>query len=516
MARWFNISGPCSPADHYMLPAQARLPDLELLLTQRAYFVLHAPRQVGKTTAMRALARSLTASGHYLAVHLSMETGAAFSSSPGDAEAAILADWRRSTANSLAPEHQPPAWPDASPGSRFAAALAAWAGAAPRPLVLLLDEIDALRDDALVSTLRQLRSGFVDRPQGFPSSIGLIGMRDVRDYVAASGGEGRLGSASPFNIKDRSFTLRNFTAAEVSELLGQHTAETGQVFLPEATARLADLSGGQPWLVNALAKELVEVIAPGASRSITLADVDRAREALIQRQDTHLDSLAERLREPRVRHVIEPMLAGTIPGDLPPDDVRYACDLGLVRLTSAGGLDVANPIYREVIVRTLAASPRAALPQIAPTWLDATGALVPSALLDAFLAFWRQHGEPLLRTTPYHEVAPHLVLMAFLHRVVNGGGRVEREYAIGTGRMDVLVTLGAVRLAMELKVWGDGASDPVTEGLRQLDAYLAGLSLDAGWLVVFDRRSHQPRLAERVSTEVVTSPGGRAITVVRA
>lgn len=106
--------------------------------------------------------------------------------------------------------------------------------------------------------------------------------------------------------------------------------------------------------------------------------------------------------------------------------------------------------------------------------------------------------------------------MAFLHRVVNGGGRVEREYAIGTGRMDVLVSLGAVHLAMELKVWADGASDPVTEGLRQLDTYLAGLSLDSGWLVVFDRRSGQPRLAERTSMQVIVSPGGRAITVVRA
>lgn len=183
--------------------------------------------------------------------------------------------------------------------------------------MLLLDEIDALRDDALVSTLRQLRSGFVDRPAAFPSSIGLIGMRDVRDDVAASGGHGRLGSSSPFNITDRSFTLRNFTAVEVRELLSQHTTDTGQTFLPDAAEHMATMSGGQPWLINALAKELVEVIVPKAARPITVADVDQAREALIQRQDTHLDSLAERLRDPRVRQVIEPMLAGTIPGGPP-------------------------------------------------------------------------------------------------------------------------------------------------------------------------------------------------------
>jgi hypothetical protein len=122
-----------------------------------------------------------------------------------------------------------------------------------------------------------------------------------------------------------------------------------------------------------------------------------------------------------VRRVIEPMLAGTALGDLPDDDIRYLLDLGLLRQGS-GGLMVANPIYREVLPRTLAFTPQASLPQISPTRLNADGSLNPAALLDAFLAFWRRHGEPLLRSAPYHEIAPHLVLMAFLHRVINGGG----------------------------------------------------------------------------------------------
>lgn len=57
-------------------------------------------------------------------------------------------------------------------------------------------------------------------------------------------------------------------------------------------------------------------------------------------------------------------------------------------------------------------------------------------MLDAFLAFWRRHGQPLLASAPYHEIAPHLVRMAFLHRVANGEGTLEREYAIGAGRAD--------------------------------------------------------------------------------
>jgi hypothetical protein len=137
-------------------------------------------------------------------------------------------------------------------------------------------------------------------------------------------------------------------------------------------------------------------------------------------------------------------------------------------------------------------------------------------LMEAFLAFWRQHGQPLLGTAHYHEIAPHMVLMAFLHRVANGGGTLEREYAIGMGRMDLCLRYGPDTLALELKVWRDGEKDPLGEGLAQLDHYLAGLGLATGWLVIFDRRSDQPPIAERTSATTVETPAGRRVSVVRA
>jgi hypothetical protein len=338
----------------------------------------------------------------------------------------------------------------------------------------------------------------------------------AKHYKHAAGTTGRLGSASPFNIKTESLTMHGFTRDEVASLFAQHTEETGQPFEPEAIDRVFALTQGQPWLVNALARQLVEVLVKDRAEPIRAADVDRAEQILIERQDTHLDSLAERLREPRVRAILEPMIAGETPGALPPDDVRFALDLGLVRLTAEGGLDVANPIYREIIIRELAFPSRAALPMIAPTWLRADGSLDDDRLLDAFLDFWRCHGEPLLGTAPYHEIAPHLVLMAFLSRVVNGGGTVEREYAIGRGRMDVCVRYRGAALAMELKVWRDGRPDPLAQGLKQLDGYLAGLGLGRGWLMIFDRRSGQPPIADRTRRERAVTPGGREVEVVRA
>ena len=515
MARWFNTAGPCKPDIHYMLSPTERLPQLKRIIAQQGYFVLHAPRQTGKTTAMLSLAQDLTECGQYTAVMVSAEVGAAFSNNIDAGELAILEAWQRAAKFRLPDELQPPTTIEGHAGGRIGAFLSNWVQQSPRPLVLFIDEIDALEDNLLISVLRQLRDGYPNRPTGFPHALALIGLRDVRDYKVAAGGSERLNTASPFNIKVKSLTLRSFTHAEVEQLYAQHTAHTGQSFTDAAMQRAFELTQGQPWLVNALAKEVVEELITDTAQPVEVSHINRAKEALIQRQDTHLDSLAERLREPRVRAVIEPMIAGTSLGIIPDDDQQFLIDLGLVVWNPAGGLAIANPIYREVLPRVLSRGPQAGLPMIQPSWLTENGQMNKDRLLSAFIDFWRQHGEPLLASAPYHEIAPHLVMMAFLHRVINGGGTLEREYAIGSGRMDLCLRYGNETLAIELKVWHENRSDPLAAGLRQLDKYLAGLRLNQGWLVIFDRRLGLAPIAERTTTEQVKTEGGRDITVVR-
>ncbi|BAZ89325.1 hypothetical protein NIES932_08010 [Raphidiopsis curvata NIES-932] len=515
MPKHFNTAGPCQSDIHYMLSPTARLPDLKALIDGRNYFIIHAPRQVGKTTAMIALAQELTASGHYTSVMLSLEVGAPFSQDPHKAEQAILGEWRQSLRFRLPPDLQPTEWPATESSSQLSTFLSNWAATANRPLAVFLDEIDALSDETLIFVLRQLRSGFPNRPYGFPHSLGLIGMRDVRDYKVKSGGSERLNTASPFNIKAESLTLPNFSFEEVQELYLQHTEATGQIFTPEAIHHAFYLTDGQPWLVNALARQATAVLVKDVNQPITIDVIKQAKEILIQRQDTHLDSLAERLREDRVKAIIQPMLAGEDLTDTPEDNLRYVLDLGLCRRDRGGGLLIANPIYREILPKVLSAVTIASLTSVTPNWLNPNGTLNTEVLLDSFLSFWRQHGEPLLKSVPYHEIAPHIVLMAFLHRVVNGGGTLEREYAIGSGRMDICLRYGAVVMGMELKVWKPGGKDPLPQGLQQLDKYLAGLGLDMGWLVIFDRRPDLPPIEERTTTEEVVSPGGRAIIVIR-
>lgn len=514
MPRHFNTAGACQPDIHYMLPPERRFPDLRQVIDERGYFVVHAPRQTGKTTALMALARELTASGRYTSVVLSMETGEPFNHDLEGLEPAVLGGWRMTCRAHLPPELRPTGWPTADKGARVGAALSEWSLASKRPLVLFLDEIDALQDEALISVLRQIRRGYADRPRAFPASLGLVGLRDVRDYKVAAGSSGRLGTASPFNIKVGSFTLGNFTAGEVAELYAQHTGDTGQLFEAPAVQVAYELTRGQPWLVNALARECVNVVC-GDGATISASHIETAAENLVRRMDTHLDSLAEKLRETRVQNIIEPIFSGGSTDNLPSDDVQYLIDLGLLRRSDDGGLVVANAIYAAVIPRMLAFVPRHMLPQIPATWLTADGGLDEKLLLDAFVSFWRQHGQAMQRSAPYQEVAAQIVVLAYLDRVANGGGWVTSEYSVGSGRLDICLRWRKQRVAIELKVWRDRRPDPLAEGLAQLDRYLAGLGLDSGWLIIFDQRSGLPEIELRTSVTERETAGKRKVCVVR-
>jgi hypothetical protein len=254
-----------------------------------------------------------------------------------------------------------------------------------------------------------------------------------------SGGDPtRLGTASPFNIKLKSVRLGDFTPREVAELYGQHTAETGQSFASGAVEHAYELTAGQPWLVNALALEIVEEIGVPVAEAITVDHLEAAKEPLILARATHLDSLAARLSESRVRKYVGPLLAGD-PLTLEPydDDLSYVRDLGLIAPTPP--VRVANPIYREVIARVLSGSIQESVTADPRSFVRADGGFDFRRMLVEFADWWRENGDFLVSSGFYHEAAPELILMGYLQRVVNGGGLVEREYAIGSGRIDLLV-----------------------------------------------------------------------------
>ncbi len=390
----------------------------------------------------------------------------------------------------------------------------------------MIDEIDSLIGDTLVSVLRQLRTGYEKRPKLFPQAVILCGVRDVRDYrIHTSEGEIITGG-SCFNVKAKSLTLGNFSEAEVRELYGQHTVETKQAFAEAIFPRVMALTGGQPWLVNALANELTQEMPAlrDRSRSISLEDVEDAKERLILRRDTHLDQLVDKLREPRVRRVIEPMLQGEDwSKSASSEDRQYVVDLGLIVEERSKGARIANEIYREVVPRELTSILQsdfaAQVPSAAFHFAD--GRLDFRGLLSGFQQFYRENSEVWNKRAIYEEAAPQLLLQAWLQRVVNGGGRLEREYALGRGRADLFVRFfrhvegkrEEQRFVVEMKIVRRSLEKTIEDGLRQTAEYADRCQADEAHLVVVDPTPASERSWEEKVFVEERDFGGRPITV---
>jgi hypothetical protein len=379
-----------------------------------------------------------------------------------------------------------------------------WARHDPRPIVLFLDEVDALVGDTLISLLRQIRAGYAQRPGAFPQSIVLCGVRDVRDYRIHTAHQEIITGGSAFNIKAESLRLGNFSREETVALWQQHEAETGQVIDPAIWPELWADTEGQPWLVNALGYECTWRDKPARDRStpITLERYKAARERLIYSRTTHLDALSDKLNEPRVARIVAEVLASQDGAGLeerfPIDDVQYAEDLGLIHARPQ--VRIANRIYREVIPRELTWTTQIRITHDQAWYLTPERRLDVPKLLAAFQQFFREHSDAWMDGFSFKEAGPQLLLQAFLQRIVNGGGRIGREYGLGRKRTDLYIEwpiseeqgfLGEVqRIVLELKLWKKGSLDAVlAEGQPQTVGYARQCGAEEAHLIVFDRRA---------------------------
>ncbi|MGE5343835.1 MAG: ATP-binding protein [Candidatus Omnitrophota bacterium] len=424
--KYFNTAGPCSPEKHYMVDPLKRLTKVERLIDQELYFTIHAPRQTGKTTYLHALVRKLNADGKYIAMMVSFERGGIESYSVDKANEILINALYITAPSQLEEAYRPPN-PEVKHYPDVINYLQAWCESQEKPIVLFIDEIDALLDDVFVSILRQLRDGYQRRPQYFPASIILVGLRDVKSYKDRS-----YEKAVPYNINSDSILMPNFKKEDVSELLEQHTTATGQVFPEDVKEEIFRLTNGQPWLVNALARQMVdEILDFDFSQPITLALLNQAKLELIQRRDTHLDSLVDKLRETRVKKIIQAIMNGdNLPFDVMNDDILYVRDLGIVSQTSP--LKFSNPIYAEIIPRIMASPIQESLPEEiqTPRFVNAKGLLEMDQLFMEFQKFYRRNSGFWLNRFEYRESAHHLLLMAFLQRVINSGGELFEKWPL--------------------------------------------------------------------------------------
>ncbi len=484
---------------HYFVEPLERilLEDILMLLDQQKYFVLHAPRQTGKTSYLLSLMDYLNRESEYTCLYTNVETAQAAREDVKEGIRAILSslasDALRRLEDPFVKENWQRIFDENGPFVALEETLQQWCSHSQKPIVLFLDEIDSLVGDTLISVLRQLRSGYEKRPSHFPHSIVLCGVRDVRDYRIHSAEERSVVTGgSAFNIKAESIRFEDFSFPEVEALLLQHTEETGQEFAQEVLPLIWELTEGQPWLVNALAYEACFKSKEGRDRSTIITDdmVVQAKEAIILRRETHLDQLADKLAEERVRRVIEPVLAGSLePQNISDDDVQYVIDLGLIQPYPQ--LRIANRIYQEIIPRELTYISQLTISHESAWYVREDGSLDMDKLLTAFQDFFRKHFDSWIDGFNYREAGPQLLLQAFLQRIINGGGRVEREYGLGRQRTDLLLAWpyddGVQEVVIELKLRYGSLEKTIETGLEQILGYMDTCGTDEGYLLIFDR-----------------------------
>lgn len=495
MEKFFNTAGPCMPAKHYTISTASDFERIDRLIANEHYFILHAPRQTGKTTLMLELMKTLNKNGKYIALYVNIEAAQPFRNDIVSINNLIISEFESSAMTYLDAALRPSksCFEIRSMQRGISEFLSCWCMELPKPLVVLMDEVDSLIGDGLLSVLRQLRAGYTKRPKAFPHALCLCGLRDIRDYrIYSDGSQSYIIGGSAFNIKEKSIRLADFTREQVGELFAQHTHCTQQLFSDSAIQKIFDLTQGQPWLVNALGRELCfDEYAISSDQTILVTDVDKAVEILIQRCDVHLDQLMDKLTEPRVARIIESLLLGEENTSYVEEDQRtslnedqqYLIDLGLVRI-GEHGLEIANPIYREIVPRALTMSRQNMLGQNPQWYIKTNGLLDIEKVLNAYIQFYKEHSELITQRKTYTEAAHHLLFMAWLQRIVNGGGTITREYAAGLGRLDLCITFAGEKFAFELKLSGKTA---LSRGKKQLANYLAKLDLPSGWLIIFSR-----------------------------
>jgi hypothetical protein len=516
--KFFNIAGPGKEEKNYMVDPLRRVDYgfIHAMIDQEQYFVLHAPRQTGKTTSLLAMARKINEEGRYHCLYVNVEPAQTARNDVESGMKTILSALDDASENFLGIK-QPAGFissliQETSAHDALRSMLEHFCKKLDKPLVFFIDEIDALIGDTLVSVLRQLRAGYAARPEKFPISVILCGVRDVQDYRIHMSDGAIITGGSCFNVKAESLRLGDFSQEEIRELYEQHTAATGQIFEENIYPAVWDLTYGQPWLVNALARQATWKMPEGRDRSrpVTIERIEEAANRLILERATHLDQLADKVREDRVRQVIAPMLAGeswTKETKPQPDDLQYVIDLGLIR-NDAGNYVISNAIYREVLPRELSFVIEVGLTS-RPTqewYVKPNGELDMAKLLREFQQFFRENIESWKEGFDYKEAGFQLLLQAFLQRIVNGGGMIAREYALGRGRVDLLVrwryprgvdrrNQQEQRIVLELKTIrpsSHASNDPsgvLSEGLEQTARYAEQSNAAEAHLIVCDERA---------------------------
>lgn len=486
--REFNTFGPVDPTIHYHVNRIEVKADLRQRIENGRYMTFTAARQTGKTTLFREVIAELELNGEYFGILLDFQALSDLPEGYFYEELGKLLERKRKLS-----QPDVPAISELRHQADFVQWLRTTAQTLGKKCLLIIDEFDAVSTKIIKPILAQLRSVYLERQQGEEldgdlHSVILVGVRNLPSLLE--------GTQSPFNIADQ-FTVPYFSPDEVTDLLLQHTAETGQTFAPEVITTIINQSEGQPFLVNRLAQMLTRELVPQPTQPILPQHISLALARLVNENNAHFASITSKAIP--YRQVLLPMLFyNRMQTNLREPITAELLMFGVLRtVENEAGLwiaRIANPIYRKVLILTFA-PPMVETPDLRPVRYQqlVNGYLHFDELLDQFKGFMTEHGVRLLRSDKTNrplEISGQYLLLSYLSAIFTGiEGYVAIESVNSAGEMDIVAFYRGQRFIIESKIWYGEAR--YTQGKEQLVRYLQAAGLSKGYMVIFDEALHQ-------------------------
>ena len=513
--RRFWTQGPVNAQEHYVVSRADEIADFIKRVDEGRYVVLFAPRQTGKTTFFQdALAAIITDSiteqaADYFPIQLNFDVYK--NTSVTDFYGNLYHDICEEIENLFQRRGGP--LPEAL--SRLLADTQLTNPHAmrrffrhldrlltPQKFVLIIDEFDGIPQAALSDFLHTLRHIYISGKPRCPHSVGIIGVKSIAQLNYDR-------SISPFNIQDE-FQLPNFTLEQVQELLGQYTAEVGQVFVPEVIASIHKQTAGQPVLVNRFAQILTEELDIPKSEPITMAHFSKAHAQLLEEDNVNLTHLITNIRRNRrFESVLMRIMARDegVDFNLRSEIISELAMYGVIARSADGMCEIVNPIYLYCILQAFKPVVNGLEDEYLHEesredfwdYLTPIGQIDMEGLLDNFRDFIARAGFKILQVpdTPQESVGRPL-LLAYLDQFVKDiGGFMHIEVQTGRGRMDIIIIYNQQKYIIETKIWR--GERRYQAGKKQLAAYLKSEGIVKGYYIVFDHRE-EPELREETET----------------
>ena len=469
--RYFNTSGPNIAAEHYTIKRTNLIEQGLDLVNKSRYFTIWAPRQTGKSTYFRQLAKELEKEGYKVA-HINFE------------------NYRNASLESFLnsfTRHLRESWgKDFSNENEIAGIFECIQNSLDDKCVLIIDEVEGINEDYFGDFLHSIRNAYHSREKHCLKSVILVGISNIVGVVSDN--------ASPFNIADN-LNVPYFTVAEVHELLLQHETETKQLFKEDVKNKICQITANQPGLVNGFAKKLVD---DSPDKNIIGYDdylkvEDWYLNQVIDKNISNILNKAEKHRK-----FVERLLftEEKIPFKINKPEIKYLHTNGLLKKDESGFVAFWVPIYKKAVYDAFYPYTNGEKNQISRTifadeYFTKNNQFKIEILIEKYKEYVKRRGFKVFMEKDesgnyksLKEAALIYSFETFITAIMQElKGKIYREADTGLGKSDMIINIANNEFLIETKIYYSPGK--FNDGKKQLAYYCKSLGLKKGIYLVF-------------------------------